>query len=481
MKPLLALSILFCSVSGYGQPNSDTEKSDSFGIRIVHLPQSSSIGAADGKMVSKEIGSNGGTIISDDGRLELVFPEGALKAKTVISIQPIINLIPHGNGKGYRLEPSGTHFQKLVQLLFHYTDDEANICPAPLQFMGVQTSNGKWEYSNYSSWDSTTKTLKGFISHFSAVIDGNLMELSSTEKTIKVGESFSLSLSIANISDDDLPPLPRSDPNRRFKWYVKDDARFGSIKSSGGSAIYTAPAYLIKGRPEITLRVDETIIRPVIQPLKKGGKLTTFVPNTTHLGTFSCKVNLYDEYNITVAYRGPFFLRCGAELSDISTFDVKLTTDKLNISNVQNAEPVLIKIPDCSKEKRGGRTAVYTITYDPSGCQGPIDIRSSSLTGHGILLDDGNKMPPDITVQFVTGNVKIMNGKIHYPAIAGAGASWLNRKTVIPGQQAKDEELESDDFSIGNKIKFTANRKHQEYIRTDDDSQYSYHLAIDPI
>jgi hypothetical protein len=62
---------------------------DSVEVRVIELPDSTAIGAPDGKPVSKEIGPAGGSITSDDGRVELIFPEGALTTATVISIQPL--------------------------------------------------------------------------------------------------------------------------------------------------------------------------------------------------------------------------------------------------------------------------------------------------------------------------------------------------------------------------------------------------------
>jgi hypothetical protein len=114
-------------------------------MRTIGLPDSTAIGKPEGKLVSKEIGPAGGTIISDDGRVELIFPAGTLTKETNISIQPIINLLPNGNGKGYQFEPSGTRFIKPVEIVFHYSQGEDEVCTAPLHFMAIQDKNGKWE------------------------------------------------------------------------------------------------------------------------------------------------------------------------------------------------------------------------------------------------------------------------------------------------------------------------------------------------
>ena len=47
--------------------------------------------------VSKTIGSGGGTV-SIDGAVEIEIPAGALSADTEITIQPVTNNAPNGNG-----------------------------------------------------------------------------------------------------------------------------------------------------------------------------------------------------------------------------------------------------------------------------------------------------------------------------------------------------------------------------------------------
>ena len=160
MKKILLLLLLFAVLSVNAQTDTTEIQTDSVEVQMITLPDSTAIGAPDGKLVSKEIGSFGGKIDSDDGRVELIFPEGALSANTTISIQPIDNLIPNGNGKAYQFEPSGIQFKKPVQIIFHYTEQEAEICPPELKFMALQDHKGKWEYMNYEEWDSTTKSLK---------------------------------------------------------------------------------------------------------------------------------------------------------------------------------------------------------------------------------------------------------------------------------------------------------------------------------
>ena len=111
---MLVLSTLFFSLDVCGQTEDPEETdttstaADSVEIRVTQLPDSTAIGAAEGQLVSKEIGASGGKITSDDGRVELLVPAGALAKTTTISIQPIKNLVPNGNGQGYQFEPSGT-------------------------------------------------------------------------------------------------------------------------------------------------------------------------------------------------------------------------------------------------------------------------------------------------------------------------------------------------------------------------------------
>src|SRR5687768_6524243 len=264
MKKILILLIQFAVLSASAQTDTTELQTDSVEVQIIALPDSTAIGTPDGKLVSKEIGPAGGKIVSEDGRVELNFPEGALSANTTISIQPIVNLIPNGNGKAYRFEPSGIQFNKPVQIIFHYTDEEAETCPPELKFMALQDDKGKWEYMGYSDWDSTTKSLKGFISHFSAFLDGNEMELSPTDKTAKVGESFPLSLTVVGApGEDELPPLPVSISGRKTVWSVAGGAKFGSIRrgTTQYSATYVAPNYLPKGNTKVVLKVNQTTIR----------------------------------------------------------------------------------------------------------------------------------------------------------------------------------------------------------------------------
>ena len=70
-------------------------------------PESEGFGKASGTSVSQQIGPAGGKITSGDGRVELVFPVGALNNKTTISIQPVTNLFDSAAGKAYQFEPSG--------------------------------------------------------------------------------------------------------------------------------------------------------------------------------------------------------------------------------------------------------------------------------------------------------------------------------------------------------------------------------------
>jgi hypothetical protein len=129
MKNILPLSMLFYSLSIHAQIDSTNVLADTSQIKFIEPSDSTGFGTPDGTLVSKQIGPAGGKIVSDDGRIELIFPPGAVTESTSISIQPTTNPAPNGAGKAYQFEPSGIQFKKPVQIIFHYSDDEAETCP----------------------------------------------------------------------------------------------------------------------------------------------------------------------------------------------------------------------------------------------------------------------------------------------------------------------------------------------------------------
>src|SRR5689334_9004770 len=99
MKKLAVVVLFFVCFSANGQDDT----THFFKV----LSDSTAIGTPDGKLVSKEIGTQGGSVRSEDGKVELVFPEGALEKNTTITIQSATNPAPNGAGKSYQFEPSG--------------------------------------------------------------------------------------------------------------------------------------------------------------------------------------------------------------------------------------------------------------------------------------------------------------------------------------------------------------------------------------
>lgn len=184
MKRALHLVTCLCLLSfANGQVDSSKIK--------YSLPSDSTVlGTPDGKLVGQQIGSTGGRIVSDDGRIELVFPAGALTTNTTISIQPTTNPAPNGTGKAYWFEPSGTQFKKPVQFIFHYTNEEAEACEPELMALALQDKKGKWSFFEYEEWDSSAKTLKGFIHHFTGATNVFQMWMMIGKDEISVNEKI---------------------------------------------------------------------------------------------------------------------------------------------------------------------------------------------------------------------------------------------------------------------------------------------------
>lgn len=147
-----------------------------------------------GQVVSIEVGTSGGTLISPDGKLKLIIPEGALSATKSISIQSISNEAPLGAGNAYRLMPAGTTFQKPVQLVFSYDDQQVDEIPAEFLWIVTQANDGSWNAMMKSMVDKISKTVSIETTHFSDWALGRFMELSlvPASQTVKKGKTIQL-------------------------------------------------------------------------------------------------------------------------------------------------------------------------------------------------------------------------------------------------------------------------------------------------
>jgi hypothetical protein len=332
---------------------------------IVTPHIATAIGKPNGEKVSVKMNKDGGTIKSIDGRVELIFPEGAISSKTNISIQPITNNAPGGVGNGYEFEPSGTIFKTAVQLIFHYTKEELDGTLAGFKNMATQHKDGKWYKLKNILVDTTAKTITSSIKHFSSYVSFDEIKISPAQVKVKVGKSIYPIVTYNSIPDDgidDLAPLPTANPSpatgeedlaplptpqKKFpslKWFVNGVPNGNSITGTikildSRYAKYTAPA-----------------IVPDANPVAVTAELKgmTFKDNVTGTNfkdlTLVSNVTVYDKaYQITVigiwkdipkeTLGDNYYKKMGIGeeiITDTSSFILHLNGNKSNVTNIQN-------------------------------------------------------------------------------------------------------------------------------------------------
>jgi hypothetical protein len=456
-------------------------QTDKLEIKYVELPSSTVFGTSDGKLVSKEITASGGTIISADGKVQLIFPDGALTTTATISIQPTSNLVPNGNGKAYQLEPSGMRFAKPVTLIFHYTEKEAAACPPELMFLAIQDSKGTWEYMDYEDWDSTTRSLKGFITHFSSVVNGNLAELYPREETLKVNGKTNFTLNIvtapdrgrtlpANADEDELPPLPSLAPlgNYQAIWSVNEkvggSATFGTVapERNKSQAVYTAPKllpldYVVILKLNAALYINEEKVTPAA---KRKGKMITYGKQLADKATFTSNINLYDEYDVKITAlvdntrSGPFTQKW----TDESSFILRVGKEP-GISNISNS---LYKL---EKENFTNNNCQFAYLNNTT-CKGPVHvvgIKGAGLSGgsasaYVTALVDFVPVPWELPKLQIT----CRNGSIPTMPFPSMPAFPQKMKFSLKAGTFNEEYSEAGDFLPGGKITITLKQKTEE-------------------
>jgi hypothetical protein len=209
----------------------------------------SKAGTPDGTKTVIKISKDGGRLKSADGILELIVPEGAIPKKTDISIQPITNLMSNGNGKAYRLEPSGIHFQKPVQIIFHYKGEDQQDSMQMLLGIAMQDEDGAWNGLKKFAVDTIAKTISGEINHFSDWSSFSSIKITPADARVKVNNTRTLEVTgvlpdPADTGDEELVQLVKSP--KQVTWKVNNikggNASVGTVNGKMLGAYYSAPS-----------------------------------------------------------------------------------------------------------------------------------------------------------------------------------------------------------------------------------------------
>ncbi len=158
-------------------------------------PSITAVGTPIGNPVTINIGAAGGSITSEDGRVQLTIPAGALTANTAITIQAVTNHCPGGIGVAYDFQPNGTKFATPALLRFNYADSDANGTSPYLFYAAFQDNTGGWQLiDSDKDIDTVGKTASFDISHFTGMAMTAEIQITASKTEYKEGESGTLSI-----------------------------------------------------------------------------------------------------------------------------------------------------------------------------------------------------------------------------------------------------------------------------------------------
>ena len=223
-------------------------------------PSATAVGTATGGAVTASIGAAGGSLSSDDGKVVLTVPGGALAANTTIGIQPISNFAHGKIGSAYRLTPDGQTFAQPVTLTFAYADDELVGASAEVLGVAFQTTTGFWRWAGDPTVNAAAKTVSVKSTHFTDWSRVKGIQLRPPSKTVRIKGSVSLlvtvcyPVSVTGASGDELAYLGyKCDADGELAilnpisdWSVNGvpggNSTTGTVAGSGASGAFVAPA-----------------------------------------------------------------------------------------------------------------------------------------------------------------------------------------------------------------------------------------------
>jgi hypothetical protein len=304
------------------------------------------IGIPVGDPVTKTIGISGGSLASEDGRIQLDIPAGSLAGNTDISIQPVTNEAPGGIGLSYQLLPEGIVFNKPVTIMFHYTDEEINGSHPYFLLVAYQDSAQSWRADRVNrELDTIAKTISIPSTHFSIWSAVNEIRLIVEKDEFKANETGPIVvkevLDHGEDAGDDLSTLTTSSSvpdnivsNWTVKGYTTNNALDGQITGSGSKVNYVAPAQIdVERYVQVSAEIKYHLI--IYNKGKKIAEFDKFILFATltllqEQLEFTLEMQIGDGQLDGSGYGWSYYF------TDHAIMDVKVAGQKVTISNIVN-------------------------------------------------------------------------------------------------------------------------------------------------
>ncbi|WP_300596934.1 hypothetical protein [Niabella sp.] len=242
-----------------------------------------------GAPVKKLIGTDGGSITSEDDNLQVSIPRGSFAEATEVSIQPISNTLEEGSGRNaYRIEAQGKKLLKPVTLTFNYEDRMVTEGAEKVLMIAYQRADGAW-CAKPTSVNTESKTVTVTTSHFSDWMFFEDLTLRKNRELVEKKDQVELDLLETSLlapltipGNGDADALPLSllqdlEPTKytTLQWkIVEGPGKLEVRKNTKGvmaKALYTAPEIISESKT-VTIQVEVTSKGTLPDPGYPGGK-----------------------------------------------------------------------------------------------------------------------------------------------------------------------------------------------------------------
>lgn len=355
-------------------------------------PSKTPAGTNDGTAVTKTIGSTGGSIVSDDGEVELVIPSGALATNTDITLQPITNNIPTGRGKAYRFTPDGQQFGKDVTIKFHYTEEEAAFTKPEYMQVAFQNADGSWQVVDKVTNDVTNNVVSASVNHFTDFSQFDILRLVPASLYLKPGETKPFEIAYAGMTTNNVIAFGLNVLQTPVVWkangVVNGNSTHGTIQSTAPvKANYTAPQTAPAINP-VAIAAEVNIPFTVDGQHFNKGILT----GQAFITGGSYRVTIDNELTIQIGTLEKFIMR------DKVIFDVHLAGIQGVVDNIQNSDPTVEKIAESPAgcQTTFTRLGTGTMHFNPGQIQVSSNPISKTIYVGSSNIQGGNDISPII-------------------------------------------------------------------------------------